>query len=155
MLVRRDLEATMSHYLIEKIESAPNIAVITGVEVDRVIGEKSLESVVVKSCSSGELSIISASAMFIFIGVKPHADYFAGALERDEAGFILTGSDLPKEHGRPRGWPLERMPFMFETSIPGVFAAGDVRAGSNHRVAAAVGEGSATIHSVHRYLETV
>ena len=155
MLVRRDLEATMSHYLIEKIESAPNIAVITGVEVDRVIGEKSLESVVVKSCSSGELRTISASAMFIFIGVKPHADYFAGALERDEAGFILTGSDLPKEHGRPRGWPLERMPFMFETSIPGVFAAGDVRAGSNHRVAAAVGEGSATIHSVHRYLETV
>jgi len=155
MLVRRDLEATMSHYLIEKIESAPNIAVITGVEVDHVIGEKSLESVVVKSCSSGELRTISASAMFIFIGVKPHADYFAGALERDEAGLILTGSDLPKEHGRPRGWPLERMPFMFETSIPGVFAAGDVRAGSNHRVAAAVGEGSATIHSVHRYLETV
>jgi thioredoxin reductase (NADPH) len=155
MLVRRDLQATMSHYLIEKIDSAPNIEVITGVEVDSLVGEKSLESVVLKACDTGERRNISASAMFIFIGVKPHADYFAGALERDEAGFIITGSDLPKEHGRPRGWPLERMPFMFETSIPGVFAAGDVRAGSNHRVAAAVGEGSATIHSVHRYLETV
>lgn len=155
MLVRRDLKATMSKYLIEKLGSAPNIDVITGVEVDSLIGEKSLESVVLKTCATGERRNISASAMFIFIGVKPHADYFAGALERDEAGFVITGSDLPQEHGRPRGWPLERMPFMFETSIPGVFAAGDVRAGSNHRVAAAVGEGSATIHSVHRYLETV
>jgi thioredoxin reductase (NADPH) len=155
MLVRRDLHATMSQYLIEKIGLAPNIDVITGVEVDSLVGEKSLESVVLKACDTGERRNISAAAMFIFIGVKPHADYFAGALERDEAGFVMTGSDLPQEHGRPRGWPLERMPFMFETSIPGVFAAGDVRAGANHRVAAAVGEGSATIHSVHRYLETV
>jgi thioredoxin reductase (NADPH) len=155
ILVRRNLEASMSQYLIERIGSAPNIDVLTGVEVDSLVGKKSLESVVLKACDTGERRSLAASAMFIFIGVKPHADYFAGALERDEAGFIITGNDLPKEHGRPRGWPLERMPFMFETSIPGVFAAGDVRAGSNHRVAAAVGEGSATIHSVHRYLETV
>jgi thioredoxin reductase (NADPH) len=93
--------------------------------------------------------------MFIFIGVLPHTDCFAGLLERDEAGFVLTGTELPQEHGRPRGWTLERLPFMFETSIPGVFAAGDVRSGANRRVAAAVGEGSATIHSVHRYLLTV
>ena len=93
--------------------------------------------------------------MFIFIGVKPHTGRFAGLLERDEAGFVFTGTDLPQEHGRPRGWTLERAPFMFETSIPGVFAAGDVRSGANRRVATAVGEGSATIHSVHRYLATV
>jgi thioredoxin reductase (NADPH) len=93
--------------------------------------------------------------MFIFIGVQPHAEAFAGVLERDEAGFVVTGADLPQEHGRPRGWTLERLPFMFETSIPGVFAAGDVRSGANRRVAAAVGEGSAAIYSVHRYLRTV
>ena len=98
---------------------------------------------------------IAAVAMFVFIGVKPHTDAFAGALDRDEAGFIITGTDLPKEHGKPRGWTLERDPFMFETNIPGVFAAGDVRSGANRRVAAAVGEGSAAIYSVHRYLRTV
>jgi thioredoxin reductase (NADPH) len=93
--------------------------------------------------------------MFVFIGVRPHTEAFAGVVERDEGGFILTGSDLPREHGRPRGWTLDRDPFLFETSVPGVFAAGDVRAGSNRRVAAAVGEGSAAVYSVHRYLETV
>jgi len=155
ILVRRELKATMSQYLIERIRSAPNIDVITGVEIDRVNGNGSLESVVVKEKTTGEVRTIPASAMFIFIGVQPHADCFDGTLERDEAGFVITGSDLPMEHGKPRGWTLERMPFMFETSVPGVFAAGDVRSGSNHRVAAAVGEGSATIHSVHRYLQTV
>lgn len=99
--------------------------------------------------------MIDAAAMFVFIGVKPHTDAFAGVLERDDSGFVFTGSELPQEYGRPKGWPLERAPFNFETNIPGVFAAGDVRAGSNRRVAAAVGEGSATIHSVHRYLSTV
>jgi thioredoxin reductase (NADPH) len=93
--------------------------------------------------------------MFIFIGVRPHTEVFADVLERDGAGFLLTGVDLPQEHGRPRGWPLAREPYAFETSIPGVFAAGDVRAGANRRVAAAVGEGSAAIYSVHRYLRTV
>jgi thioredoxin reductase (NADPH) len=93
--------------------------------------------------------------MFIFIGVKPHTEAFASVVERDEGGFIITGADLPKVHGRPRGWTLEREPFAFETNIPGVFAAGDVRANANRRVAAAVGEGSAAIYSVHRYLRTV
>jgi thioredoxin reductase (NADPH) len=93
--------------------------------------------------------------MFIFIGVKPHTDAFADILERDSAGFLLTGADLPLEHGRPRGWSLQRQPLMFETNIPGVFAAGDVRSGANRRVAAAVGEGSAAVYSVHHYLRTV
>jgi len=156
MLIRANsLETTMSRYLVDRIRTAQNIEVINGVEVESAQGEGSLESVIVKSADSGERRTISACAMFIFIGVQPHTDSFAGLLERDEAGFVLTGADLPHEHGRPRGWTLERAPFMFETNIPGVFAAGDVRSGANRRVAAAVGEGSATIHSVHRYLLTV
>lgn len=155
MLIRSGLETTMSRYLVDRIIAVENIEVINGVVVESVHGETSLEAVIVKSGDSDERRTIPASAMFIFIGVRPHTECFEGVLERDEAGFVYTGADLPQEHGRPRGWTLERAPFMFETSIPGVFAAGDARSGSNHRVAAAVGEGSATIHSVHRYLLTV
>jgi thioredoxin reductase (NADPH) len=154
MLIRHDLESSMSRYLIDRIRSTENIEVLSGVEVESVNGETSLESVVVKS-TDGKHQTIPAAGIFIFIGVQPHSDCFTGLLERDESGFIYTGADIPREHGRPRGWPLERVPLMFETSMPGVFAAGDVRAGANRRVAAAVGEGSATIHSVHRYLATV
>jgi len=154
MLIRSGLKDTMSQYLIDRILTTPNIEVMDGVEVDGVNGKTSLESVVVKSGATGERTTIACSAMFIFIGVRPHTDAFT-MLERDESGFILTGHELPQEYGRTKGWPLERLPFTFETNIPGVFAAGDVRAGSNRRVAAAVGEGSATIHSVHRYLATV
>jgi thioredoxin reductase (NADPH) len=156
MLIRaNDLGAKMSQYLVDRIRTTENIEVVYGVTIEEVHGERSLDSVTVKSCDSGELRTIPASAMFIFIGVRPHTEAFAGVLERDKQGFLITGADLPREHGRPRGWTLEREPFMFETSIPGVFAAGDARSGANHRVAAAVGEGSAAIHSVHRYLTTV
>ena len=93
--------------------------------------------------------------MFIFIGAAPHADMAEGFVPRDEKGFILTGTDLPKIGDKPKGWTLDREPFLFETNIPGVFAVGDVRSGANGRVAAAVGEGSASIHMVHKYLETV
>ena len=155
MLIRSGLEKTMSRYLIDRIAGTENIEVMNGVVVESVQGDTSLDAVIVKSCDSEDRRTIPASAMFIFIGVRPHTECFEGVLERDEAGFVYTGADLPREHGRPRGWTLERAPFMFETSIPGVFAAGDARSGSNHRVAAAVGEGSATIHSVHRYLLTV
>lgn len=156
MLVRGvDLQSTMSAYLCDRISSAPNIEVVHGVEVDAVNGEGALESVQLRDSATGARRTIPAAALFIFIGVRPHAEAFAGVLALDDGGFVLTGSDLPQEHGRPRGWPLERAPFMFETSMPGVFAAGDVRSGANRRVAAAVGEGSATIYSVHRYLKTV
>jgi thioredoxin reductase (NADPH) len=155
MLVRRELAATMSRYLIDRIEAAPNIEVVSGVEVDGVEGDSSLSAVVVKSAESGELRTIPSSGMFIFIGVRPHTESFRGVVECDESGCVLTGTDLPQEHGRPRGWTLEREPLMFETSMPGVFAAGDVRAGAPRRVAMAVGEGSAAIYSVHQYLRTV
>ena len=156
MLVRApDLSPMMSHYLVDRIRSTQNIEVCCGWEVARANGDGSLESVVVKAVDGGAERTIQAVAMFVFIGVKPHTDAFAGVLERDEQGFVMTGTDLPKEHGKPKGWNLERDPFMFETNIPGVFAAGDVRSGANRRVAAAVGEGSAAIYSVHRYLRTV
>ena len=156
MLIRaKDLLPMMSHYLADRIRATPNIDVVCGVEVSCVNGDGALASVVIRSIESGEQRTLPTVAMFVFIGVQPHTDAFDGVLERDEAGFVITGADLPKEHGRPRGWTLERDPFMFETSIPGVFAAGDVRAGANRRVAAAVGEGSAAIYSVHRYLRTV
>jgi thioredoxin reductase (NADPH) len=156
MLIRADdLLPMMSQYLVDRIRAAGNIDVVCGVEVDAVKGNGSLEGVVVKSAATGERREIPAAAMFIFIGVKPHAANFASVLQLDDAGFVYTGADIPLEHGKPRGWPLARAPFAFETSIPGVFAAGDVRSGANRRVAAAVGEGSAAIYSVHRYLRTV
>jgi thioredoxin reductase (NADPH) len=156
MLVRApDLQPGMSSYLIDRIRSASNIKVLCGVEVEAVHGEGKLESVDLREVDSGTRHAIPAAAIFIFIGVRPHAEVFSGLVALDEAGFVLTGSDLPQEHGRPRDWPLERAPFMFETCIPGVFAVGDVRSGANRRVAAAVGEGSAAIYSVHRYLRSV
>jgi thioredoxin reductase (NADPH) len=156
MLIRPDdLLPVMSNYLVDRIRAASNIEVVAGVEVDSVKGAQALEGVLVKMVKTNELKTIPASAMFIFIGVSPHAEAFAKVLDQDSAGFLLTGSDLPLEHGRPRGWGLAREPFAFETNIPGVFAAGDVRATANRRVAAAVGEGSAAIYSVHRYLRTV
>jgi len=156
MIVRApDLKPTMSHYLAARIRATENIDVVHGVEVCGVQGEGEMESVTVAGEGGADARSIASSALFIFIGVKPHADVFATTLARDEQGFVLTGGDLPQEHGKPRGWTLERAPFAFETNMPGVFAAGDVRANANRRVAAAVGEGSAAIHSVHRYLRTV
>ena len=156
MLIRAaELRPTMSAYLAERIGSVRNIEVVTGVEVADVVGKTALEAVVVRSVDSGECRAIPTAAAFIFIGVKPHTDAFEGVLARDQSGFLLTSADLPQEHGRPKGWPLERAPFAFETNIPGVFAAGDVRAGANRRVAAAVGEGSAAIYAVQAYLRTV
>jgi thioredoxin reductase (NADPH) len=98
---------------------------------------------------------LEAAAMFVFIGSTPQSDIAAGLVERDPGGFILTGPDLRTAGRLPRSWPLERDPFLLETSFPGIFAAGDVRFGSAKRVAAAVGEGSAAVGMVHKYLETV
>lgn len=120
-----------------------------------VRGEGHLEQVVIRHREKGEERVLDRSALFVSIGSAPHSEFVAGLVERDERGFILTGRDLPRQGRTPRGWPLPRDPFLFETSVPGIFAAGDVRAGANQRVATAVGEGSAVIHTIHRYLETV
>lgn len=156
MIIRAaDLQPTMSHYLADRIRRVANIEVVTGVEVSGVVGATGLEAAVVRHAESGESRTVPTSALFLFIGVKPHTEVFEGMLERDEQGFLLTAADLPQAYGRPRGWELERAPMAFETNVPGIFAAGDVRANANRRVAAAVGEGSAAIYSVQRYLRTV
>jgi thioredoxin reductase (NADPH) len=149
------LEPSMSQYLVDRIEEIENIEVVPLVEVVEASGDQQLERVKLRNVQSGEKSSIEVAAMFIFIGTSPHSDMLAGFVDLDERGFVLTGPDLPRIAGKPGGWTLDRDPFLFETSVPGVFAAGDVRAGANRRVAAAVGEGSAAIYSVHRYLDTV
>jgi thioredoxin reductase (NADPH) len=149
------LSPSMSHYLIQRINVTGNIGVVTGVEVARVCGNGHLQQIVLRGVDSQDERTLDAAAMFICIGTAPHSEFVAGLLERDEKGFILTGLDLPRINGKPRGWTLKRDPLLFETNIPGIFAAGDVRAGANRRVAAAVGEGSAAIYSIHRYLNTV
>ncbi len=156
MLVRsRGLETSMSHYLVERIASIPNISVLPFATVIEACGGERLEGVRIRDTESGAERFHPCAALFLFVGGEPHSRRFAELLERDERGFILTGPDLPREGARPRGWTLERDPFLFETNVPGIFAAGDVRFGANRRVAAAVGEGSAAIFSVQRYLETV
>ncbi|HME73459.1 MAG TPA: fused response regulator/thioredoxin-disulfide reductase, partial [Myxococcota bacterium] len=118
-------------------------------------GADRLEGVDVACGESRTERRLEAAAMFIFIGSTPRSDMAAGLVARDPSGFILTGPDLRTDGRLPRSWPLERDPFLLETSFPGVFAAGDVRFGSAKRVAGAVGEGSAVVGMVHKYLETV
>lgn len=149
------LSPHMSQYLVDRINATANIEIIPTVEVTEVKGDGRLEHVVVHDINTGAERVLDGAAMFIFIGAAPRSEMVDGFVERDEKGFILTGSDLPRINGRPRGWNLDREPLMFETSVPGVFAAGDVRSGANRRVAAAVGEGSAAIFTVHKYLQTV
>ena len=156
MLVRAPaLSPSMSRYLVDRIKATENIESVHGVEVTAVSGTGKLEHVTTKHVDTGAEQTIDAAAMFIFIGVAPRSAMFASTLARDDKGFILTGEDLPRLNGRPRDWTLDRDPYLFETAIPGVFAVGDVRSGANRRVAAAVGEGSASIYLVHRYLQTV
>jgi thioredoxin reductase (NADPH) len=156
MIVRsRGLETSMSRYLIERIASTPNIEILVRSEVAAVSGDGRLQQTVIRNADTLEERAVSTAAMFIFVGSAPRSEMVAGLVARDEKGFILTGPDLPRDERGPLGWTLDRDPFLFETNVPGVFAAGDVRAGANHRVAAAVGEGSAAIHTIHRYLETV
>jgi thioredoxin reductase (NADPH) len=154
MLVRASgLEKSMSQYLIDRIKATSNIQLRTGVEVARAEGQSHLERITLRRVSTGDEEALPAAALFIFIGSAPRSGLAADLLARDDKGFLLVGPDVPRE-GACR-WPLDRDPFLFETNVPGVFAVGDVRAGTNRRVATAVGEGSAAVHSIHRYLETV
>jgi thioredoxin reductase (NADPH) len=155
MLVRGpNLSASMSHYLIERIEHTPNIHVLYQTEVVEATGSEHLESITLHNRESGEDQTVPTSAMFVFIGAMPHTEWLDGAIERDERGFILAGPDLLAA-GRPKVWHLERDPFLLETSVPGVFAAGDVRHGSGKRVATAVGEGATAVMSVWQYRQSV
>ena len=142
----------MSHYLIERIDQAENINVIGNSEITAVYGDGHLETMDIRNVATGECTTLDAAALFIFIGVAPRTEPFRSLVAMDDKGFILTGLEAREA---ARGWGLAREPMMFETNVPGVFAAGDVRSNANRRIAAAVGEGSASIFSVHQYLRSV
>jgi thioredoxin reductase (NADPH) len=156
MLIRSNsLKVSMSQYLIDRITSTSNIDVITKTVVSSVFGDGHLEKIELQNIGSQKSKLIDSNALFIFVGSAPRSEILHGIVEMDDKNFILTGPDIPRIDNRPISWKLSRDPFMFETSVPGVFAAGDVRSGANRRVAAAVGEGSAAIYDIHKYLETV
>ena len=156
VLVRGDgLAATMSRYLIDQIEQTPNIQIWPHASVAEVHGDKRLEEISVLCSDTDKIERVPASSMFIFIGALPRTEWLAGLVERDDRGFILTGPDLIREGERPKGWPLDRDPFLLETNVPGIFAVGDVRHGSVKRVASGVGEGSVAVQFIHQYLSKV
>jgi thioredoxin reductase (NADPH) len=145
----------MSKYLRDQIDATGNIRVLFHSEVVEARGGERLQTVTVKNNESGEAQTVPAAAMFIFIGGAPHTDWMAGVLECDEGGFILTGEDLVRDARRPATWKLKRDPYLLETNIPGVFAAGDVRHGSESRIAYALGQGGMVVSFVEEYLKTV
>ena len=154
LLVRGDsLARSMSQYLIDQIERIPNVSVCTCTEVAGGTGVDHLETLRLRDVRSGEVAEVEASWLFIFIGAAPLTGWLDGTVRRDARGFVLSGPDLLTDGQRPAGWDLDRDPYYLETSLPGVFVAGDVRHESVKRVASAVGEGAMAVTLVHRYLE--
>jgi thioredoxin reductase (NADPH) len=142
-------------YLVEAMRQNEAIEILENTDLVSVQGADQLESLIVRETVSGEEKTLSGSALFVFIGVRPESDFVADTVLRDEKGYVLTGPDLVREGQRPAGWSLPRDPMLLETSLAGVFAAGDVRHGTNHRVASATGEGAAAIAIIRQYLTTL
>jgi thioredoxin reductase (NADPH) len=156
MLVRGSaLEKGMSQYLVDQIYGTKNIDVQTRTIVAEVHGTDRLEAVTTENTETGEKRTFESPAMFVFIGAMPHTEMVAGIVERNHAGFILTGQEVIHDGRRPVGWKLKRDPYLLETSVPGIFAAGDVRQAAIRRVASAVGQGANAVNFVHQYLRTV
>jgi thioredoxin reductase (NADPH) len=156
MLVRgSSLQKDMSQYLIDQINGTENINVRVRTSIIEAIGTDRLEALVIKDNDTGDIETVPAAALFVFIGAKPHSEFVADVVERNEAGFILTGPDLIRNGRRPKNWRLNRDPFLLETSVPGIFAVGDIRQDTIRRVASAVGQGSTAVSFVHQYLKTV
>jgi thioredoxin reductase (NADPH) len=156
MLLRSgSLAKSMSNYLVSQIEAHEKIFVRPRSIVAEVKGDANLEGIAIADTTTGDTRSVPAFALFIFIGASPHTDWVADLVERDPQGFILTGRSLTRSGRRPQGWHLNRDPFFLETSVPGIFAAGDVRHRSVKRVASAVGEGSMAVQFVHQYLSRV
>jgi len=154
LLVRGpSLEKSMSYYLIKRITDSPSISVRTSTEVIGASGQDHLERLTLRDTAHGSTETVDAQWLYLFIGAEPLTGWLDGVVVRDARGFVLAGPDLSPGGERPRGWPLDRMPYHLETSVPGVFVAGDARAESAKRVASAVGEGAMSVMLVHRYLE--
>ena len=155
---RPDLAASMSSYLIDQIDAIDNIEVVGHRQITEVLGDDRVEAVVLERLDAdapGDCYRESVDAVFVFIGAKPHTDWLEGLVPRGPKGYLLTGRDLLQHEDFGRRWKLERSPFLLETMTPGVFAAGDVRAGAMNRVASAVGEGAMAIKFVHEHLAQV
>ena len=153
MVVRGEgLEASMSRYLVDRIEAAPNVQVRTHSEVAACAGDGHLEHLTLRDRKTGETDVVDASWLFVFIGASPRTDWLGSQVVRDDHGFVVTGPELA---ARDHRWTMARPPFPLETSVPGVFAAGDVRLDSMKRVASAVGEGAMAVYLVHRYLASI
>ena len=150
-----DLRKGMSEYLVKQIEDTPNIEVRVNSGVAAAFGEDHLERLTIKNSKTGDEETASARSLFIFIGAAPKTEWLDGVVERDERGFILSGPDLIRDGKRPKNWTEDRDPYLLETSVPGIFVAGDVRYGSVKRVASGVGEGSIAVQFIHRYLAKV
>jgi thioredoxin reductase (NADPH) len=154
ILVRgKSLEQSMSYYLIQQLAQLDRVSVRTCTEVAQAHGDDHLERLTLRDSITGETATVDASHLFVFIGAAPRTDWLDGVVVRDARGFLVAGPDLAVDGAFPPGWILDRPPFHLETSVPGVFAAGDVRAESAKRVASAVGEGAMAVMLVHRYLE--
>jgi thioredoxin reductase (NADPH) len=154
ILVRgSSLESSMSYYLIRQIAEIGNISIRTCTEVIEASGDDHLERLTLRNTVTGASETVDAQLLFLFIGAAPRTDWLEGVVIRDRLGFVVAGPDLSVAGERPRGWELDRMPYHLETSVPGVFVAGDARAESAKRVASAVGEGALAVMLVHRYLE--
>ncbi|MEU6812555.1 FAD-dependent oxidoreductase [Streptomyces sp. NPDC046831] len=154
LLVRGpSLTASMSYYLVQQIEEAPNVSVRTGTVVEAAHGSGRLEQLTLRDSATGQSELVDAQWLFVFIGAAPLTDWLDGTVLRDERGFILAGPDLTPDGRPPADWELDRPPYHLETNVPGVFVAGDARAESAKRVASAVGEGAMAVMLVHRYLE--
>ena len=154
LLVRGDsLARSMSHYLIQQLAGISNITVRTCTEVAAALGESHLEGLTLRDTQDGTIDDVASNHLFVFIGAAPRTECLDGVVARDSRGFIQTGPDLLVDGRRPAGWSLDRDPYYLESSLPGVFVAGDVRADSVKRVASAVGEGAMAVTLVHRYLE--
>ena len=154
MLIR-GAEPTASQYLKDALSSNDKIEIMSNTDLLELEGEDRLERLIVNNNITNEKQSFDASALFVFIGVRPQSQLVEDLVVRNEKGYIYTGADLMVDNKPPRGWPLERPPYMLETSVPGIFAAGDVRYGTNHRVASAVGEGSITHAMIKEYLKSL
>jgi len=153
ILIRKDdLSSTMSSYLIDQIKSTENIEVLGQTEIESASGSDSLESINVRFMKENRTHEYKTEAVFVFIGAKPITEWTPETIQKDDKGFLLTGRELLRKKDFGKSWKQLREPFMLETSIPGIFAAGDVRSGAMNRVASAVGEGAMAISFVHKYL---